>query len=140
MKGKNPYTDPVREIVVRRDDGKCLRLVTNDLDASAEEIADLYKQRWEIELFFKWIEQNLKIRHFIGTSENAVKTQIYIALIAFLLLRAAHNLQKMVQRPQAFARLVKLNLMTRRCLSQLLKPTRIDQKDKRQKSLCFDTI
>jgi hypothetical protein len=115
----NPFTDPVREIVVSADHGKTLRLVTNDLDAPAQEIAALYKQRWEIELFFKWVKQNLKIRHFLGTSENAVKIQIYVALIAFLVLRAAHNAQKAISRPQAFARLVKLNIMHRRPLQGL---------------------
>ena len=67
--------------------GKVLRIFTNDLTASAQEIADLYKRRWAIELFFRWIKQTLKISHFLGTSENAVRIQIAVALIAFLLLR-----------------------------------------------------
>lgn len=84
----NPLADvPLREIVVEREDKEPLRLVTNDLTRSASEIADLYKERWQIELLFKWIKQNLKIKRFLGRSENAVKCQIYIALIAFLLLR-----------------------------------------------------
>ena len=99
----------MREIAISVDRNKTLRFVTNDLKAPAEEIAALYKQRWEIELFFKWIKQNLKIKHFLGVSENAVKIQIYVALIAFLILRAAHNAQKTIPRPQAFARLVRLN-------------------------------
>jgi len=132
MKGKNPFTDPVREIVVRRDGNKTLRLVTNDLDAPAEEIAALYKLRWEIELFFKWIKQNLKIKHFLGVSENAVKIQIYIALIAFLILRTAHNAQKTIARPQAFARLVRLNIMHRRDLCALKDKHRTGPPDKRQ--------
>ena len=77
--------DPVRELCVRISTGKEIRLVTNDLDAPAEEIAELYKQRWQIELFFKWIKQNLKIKQFLGTSENAVRTQIFAALISYLL-------------------------------------------------------
>ena len=129
---KNPFTDPVREIVLRVDRDKTLRLVTNDLDAPAEEIAGLYKQRWEIELFFKWIKQNLKIRHFLGTSENAVKIQIYVALIAFLILRAAHNAQKSIPRPQAFARLVRLNIMHRRDLFALRERQRTTRPDERQ--------
>ncbi|ESX18809.1 hypothetical protein X765_32260 [Mesorhizobium sp. LSHC440B00] len=67
---RNPFADPVREINVRIATGKIIRLLTNDLDASAEEIADLYKERWQIELFFKWIKQNLKIRHFLGASRG----------------------------------------------------------------------
>ena len=90
---KNPLWDRVlREIVVARPDKDTpLVLLTNDLTRSASEIAALYKQRWEIELFFKWLKQNLKIRSFWGRSENAVRIQIYVALIAFLLLRLLHN-------------------------------------------------
>ncbi len=81
---RNPLADPVREIVVRIPTGTT-RLATNDLDAPAEEIADLYRQRWQIELFFRWIKQNLKMRRFLGASENAVRTQVFVALIAYLL-------------------------------------------------------
>lgn len=120
---RNPFTDPVREIVVKIDDCKTIRLVTNDLDAPAEDIADLYKQRWQIELFFKWVKQNLKIRHFIGASENAVRIQIFVALIAYLLLRAAQACQNAIQQPLAFARLVRINLMHRRPINALRKTT-----------------
>jgi putative transposase len=88
---ENPlYEVELREVVVAREGKEPLHLVTNDLQKSAEEIAALYKQRWQIELFFKWIKQNLGIKSFLGGSENAVKTQIYAALIAFLLLRLFH--------------------------------------------------
>jgi len=87
---QNPYGQPVREVLVRISTGKQIRLLTNDLDAPAQTIADLYKQRWQIELFFKWIKQNLKIKHFLGTSENAIRIQIHVALIAYLLLKMAH--------------------------------------------------
>jgi IS4 transposase len=59
------------------------------LDAPAAEIAELYKRRWAIELSFRWAKQTLKIRRFLGTGENAVRIQIAVALIAFLLLRLA---------------------------------------------------
>lgn len=81
------YDTPVREIVVARAGKTDLHLITNDLTRPAEGIAALYKERWQIELFFKWIKQNLKIIRFLGRSENAVKMQIYVAMIAFLLLR-----------------------------------------------------
>jgi hypothetical protein len=80
----NPFQDPVREIEVEIESGTVLRIVTNDLDAPAEAIAELYKRRWQIELFFRWVKQTLKIRHFLGTSENAVRIQVAVALIAFL--------------------------------------------------------
>jgi putative transposase len=66
----------------RESDGKELVFFTNDLTRSAVEIADLYQQRWQIELFFKWIKQNLKIKRFYGTSENAVKLQVLVAMIS----------------------------------------------------------
>ena len=128
----NPFTGPLREIAIGVDQNKTLRFVTNDLEAPAEEIAALYKQRWEIELFFKWIKQNLKIKHFLGVSENAVKIQIYVALIAFLILRTAHNAQKTIPRPQAFARLVRLNIMHRRSLLNIKDRPQIPPPDTRQ--------
>mgnify|MGYP002032940950 CR=1 FL=1 len=85
------YDTDLREIVVAREDKDPLHLVTNDLTRPAAEIAELYKERWQIELFFKWIKQNLKIKSFLGRSENAVRTQIYVALIAFVLLSLFKN-------------------------------------------------
>jgi hypothetical protein len=116
----NPFQDPVREVRVKLDTGKVLRILSNDLDATAQEIADLYKRRWAIELFFRWVKQTLKIRRFLGTSENAVRIQIAVALIAFLLLRMAQSAQQAVASPLAFARLVRANLMHRRRLDRLL--------------------
>ena len=119
---KNPMQVPVREIGVIIDTGKMLRIVTNDLDAPAEEIADLYKQRWQIELFFRWVKQTLRIKRFIGVSENAVRIQIAVALIAFLILRMAQVVQKAVRSPLEFARLVRANLMHKRRIDRLLEP------------------
>jgi hypothetical protein len=118
----NPFANAVREVRVKTDTGKVLRILSNDLDAKAQEIADLYKRRWAIELFFRWIKQTLKITHFLGTSQNAVRIQIATALIAFLLLRLAQTAQKTVKSPLTFARLVRINLMHRRRLDRLLQP------------------
>ena len=117
----NPMSGLVREVRVVIETGKVLRIFTNDLTASAQEIADLYKRRWAIELFFRWVKQTLKISHFFGTSENAVRIQIAVALIAFLLLRLAHDANKIVQSPLAFARLIQANLMHRRPIADLLR-------------------
>lgn len=119
---RNPFQDAVREVRVRTDTGKVLRILSNDLDASAQEIADLYKRRWAIELFFRWIKQVLKIKKFLGTSDNAIRIQIAVALIAFLLLRLAQAAQSAVKSPLAFARLVATNLMLRRRIDRLLEP------------------
>jgi hypothetical protein len=119
---KNPFAGPAREVRVRTETGKVLRILSNDLDALAEEIAALYKRRWRIELFFRWVKQTLKIRHFLGRSENSVRIQLAVALIAFLLLRLAHEAQNTVHGLLAFARLVRANLMHRRPIDRLTEP------------------
>ncbi len=131
---RNPMPQAVREVRIMIETGKVLRILSNDLDASAQEIADLYRRRWAIELFFRWVKQTLKITRFCGTSENAVRIQIAVALIAFLLLRLAQATQKAVRSPLVFARLVRANLMHRRSLDNLLEPPPIVQ-DPRQMSL-----
>lgn len=97
-KRKNHYEKPLRRIeIARPDHATPIVLATNDFTRSALEIADIYKKRWLIELFFKWIKQNLKIKRFLGKSENAVKIQLYSALISYLLLalyRHTHGLQQ----------------------------------------------
>jgi putative transposase len=82
---RNPYGARLRRIEVARENKPPLVLVTNDFKRSALSIADTYKARWQIELFFKWLKQNLKIKRFLGRSENAVRIQILCALIAYLL-------------------------------------------------------
>ena len=133
--GPNPYTDPVRQITVRIATGKVIRLVTNDLDAPAQQIADLYKQRWQIELFFKWLKQNLRIARFLGTSENAIRIQIFVALIAHLMLRIAHSAQTCVRALTAFARLVRLNIMHKRPINALKAPPPDKNPDPAQRQL-----
>jgi IS4 transposase len=132
---KNPFQKPVREIRVVTETGKQLRILSNDLDAPAEEIADLYRRRWQVELFFRWIKQTLKIRHFLGTSENAVRIQVAVTLIAFLVLRLAQQAAAITDSPLAFARLVRANLMHRRPLDALLAATPPITSDRRQLTL-----
>src|SRR5690625_996253 len=74
-----------RLIKVADTKGNILRIITNCFDLSPEKVSDIYKSRWAIELFFKWLKQHVNIKHFYGTSENAVLNQIYIALIAYCL-------------------------------------------------------
>lgn len=95
--------------------------ITNHLDLSAQTIADIYKQRWQVELFFKWIKQNLKIKAFLGTTKNAVMTQIWIALCAFLLLAFIKFNSKIQSSMQSMLRLFQLNLFIKRDLLELLK-------------------
>ncbi len=119
---KNPYVKPVRLVTVVPDTGRQIVLVTNDLQAPAAQIAALYKQRWQVELFFKWVKQNLKVRHFLGTSENAVRIQILTALIAYLLLRLAQLATGTALSLQTVARLVAKTTFQRKPLAQLFDP------------------
>jgi hypothetical protein len=128
---QNPMQQAVREIVVTTDAGKPLRILTNDLDAPAQEIADLYKRRWLIELFFRLMKQMLRITHFIGRSENAVRIQIAVALIAFVLLHLLHKMTKAQQGFLELVRLVRANLMHRKDatrLRQIQSPPQIDSR------------
>ena len=80
------YPDRLRRISYRDpENGKALVFLTNNFDLPALTIAQLYKSRWRVELFFKWVKQNLKIKHFFGTSDNAVKTQVWIAICVYVL-------------------------------------------------------
>lgn len=98
------------------------QFVTNALDISAQTVADLYKERWQIELFFKWIKQNLKVKSFLGTSMNAVKTQLWIALCAYLVLSFLKFQSKVGTSLQRMLRILQLNLFERRDLHSLFKP------------------
>ena len=82
---KQNYPETLRRIKYRDPDGRVLVFLTNDFSLPALVVADLYKGRWQIELFFKWIKQHLRIKAFYGTSANAVKTQIWIAICVYLL-------------------------------------------------------
>ncbi|WP_407639314.1 transposase [Geotalea uraniireducens] len=88
-------------------------------------IAELYKQRWQIELFFKWIKQNLKVKTFLGTSENAVQTQLWIAMCVYLLLAWLKFKSKLGLSAQQMLRLLQLNLFARRNLEHLFRPPQI---------------
>jgi hypothetical protein len=80
------YPDRLRRISYRDpENGKALVFLTNNFDLPALTIAQLYKSRWGVELFFKWVKQNLRIKHFFGTTENAVKTQVWIAICVYVL-------------------------------------------------------
>ena len=102
---RQKYPEPLRYIRVMDDNtDEVVAFLTNNFDLPAETISDIYKSRWDIELFFKWIKQHLRIRSFYGTSENAVKTQIWIAVSTYLLVamlkkscKVEHSLYKILQ-------------------------------------------
>lgn len=103
------------------DTGRRYVFLTNIFHLTADVIADIYKQRWQIELFFKWLKQNLKLRGFLGTSRNAVLTQIWIALCLALLLAYLKFLARIGHSLQTILRLLQLNLFLRRNLLALLR-------------------
>lgn len=90
--------------VYKEDENKVIEIITNNLAWSARTIADLYKKRWDIELFFKAMKQNLQIKTFLGTSENAVKSQIYVALISYLLVELINR--TIAKKTKSFSNLV----------------------------------
>jgi putative transposase len=100
--------------------GKHYYFLTNNFDLAAATIAEIYKARWQIELFFKWIKQNLKIKSFLGTSKNAVMTQIWIAICVYLLLAYLKFASQISKSFQQILRLLQLNLFDRRELRRLL--------------------
>jgi putative transposase len=112
----------LRRIVLRRDDGRWLTILSNDLQRSAGDIAALYRKRWQIELLFRWIKQHLKIRAFLGRSENAIRLQLFAAMIAYLLLRIAARDSRSRLLALRFADLVRTRLFERRPVATIDMP------------------
>ena len=103
-----------------RSTGKTYRFLTNNFSLAAATISGIYKARWEIELFFKWIKQNLKIKSFLGTSKNAVMSQVWIAMIYFLLLSFIKHQTKYRYSLLTLARIIQETLFDRRSLIDIL--------------------
>ena len=122
LKGRQcPY--PLRRIGYRDPETKKhFVFITNNFKLSAKTIADIYKERWQIEIFFRWIKTNLIIKSFIGNSLNAVMTQLYVALIAYLLLCMFKFLSKLPASLQNLLRVIQLNLFRRCSLEELFEP------------------
>ena len=120
---RKDYPSTLRRVVIRDETGKRLVFLTNNFALPPEVIGDLYRQRWQVELFFKWIKQHLRIKVFFGTSENAVKTQIWIAISTYLLIAIAkkrlhleqHSLYEILQ-------ILSLSMFENIPINQLLTP------------------
>ena len=102
--------------------GEEYEFLTNALDIPAATVAALYKERWQVELFFKWIKQHLKVKSFVGTSMNAVRTQLWIALCAYLLVAFIKFRSRLGASILQILRLIQLNLFERRNLEGLFRP------------------
>jgi putative transposase len=110
----------LRCIILRREDGRLLTILSNDIGRPAAEIAALYRKRWQIELLFRWIKQHLKIRRFLGRSENAIRLQIFAAMIAYLRIAARNSRSSLLAL--RFADLVRTRLFERRPVATIDKP------------------
>lgn len=104
------------------ESGKVYVFITNQKTWSAQTVADIYKSRWEVELFFKWIKQNLKIKSFLGNTINAVASQIFVALCVYLLIAFQQFVSKTTYGLQRVLRLVELNALARKSIADLLCP------------------
>ena len=113
---------PLRRVGYRDpDSGKHYVFITNHFQWSAKTIAGIYKQRWQVELFFKWIKQNLKIKAFVGNTENAVMTQVMIALCTYLTIAFLKFHAKIGHSLQQICRLIHVNLFAKRELMGLFR-------------------
>ena len=114
---KEKYPGPLRRIVVHDPEKQePVVLLTNHLRFAASTIGEIYRDRWEIELFFKTLKQNLKVKTFIGESENALRIQIWTALISLLVIKWLHHLSKAGWSFSNMATMLRLNLFTYRAL------------------------
>lgn len=120
-KSKAGYPERLRRVSFRDPEtGKRLVFLTNLFEPPALTIAAIYKNRWQIELFFKWLKQNLSVKHFFGNSINAVKAQIWIAVCAYLLVLIAIKHHRLPVSPQIFLHLIETNIFEKITLDQLV--------------------
>ena len=117
------YPTTLRRIRIKDDEGKTLVFLTNNTDLPARTIADLYRCRWQIELFFKWIKQHLRIKAFFGTSENAVKSQIWIAVSVYVLVAILKKRLNLSASLYEILQILSLTMFERTPLDQLLTRT-----------------
>lgn len=130
---RNRYTARLRRVKYKdKETGKILEFLTNNLELPALTIAKLYKQRWQVELFFKWIKQHLRIKAFFGTSENAVKTQIWIAISVYILIAILKKTLRLEHSLYTISKVLSISLfekthslsqfLNRRCATTEVKP------------------
>ena len=118
------YPDRLRRISYRNpEDGKTLVFLTNNFDLPALSIAQLYKCRWQVELFFKWIKQNLRIKHFFGTTDNAVKTQVWIAICVYVLVAIVRKELRLELSLSQILQILSVNVFEQVPLAELVAKT-----------------
>jgi hypothetical protein len=117
---RKDYPATLRRIVVKDEMGKRMTLLTNNFALAPELIAQLYRQRWQVELFFKWIKQHLRIKTFLGESENAVKTQIWIAVCTYALIAILKKRLKLEHSLYEILQILSLTMFETTPINQLL--------------------
>lgn len=125
-KGSKSYPDKLRKIkYIDNETNKELIFLTNNMDLDAIKIAQLYKQRWMVELFFKWIKQHLRIKNFWGTSENAVRIQIYCAVITYCMVAIAEANLKLDRPSYEILKILGISMLDKTPIRNLF--TKIEQ-------------
>ena len=118
---RHSYCVPLRRIEFYiAEQARSITLLTNQFDLQAGQIAQLYKSRWQVELFFKWIKQNLRIKAFVGTSMNAVKTQIWCAVCSYLVVAIVKKRLALPASMHAIMQVLSLSLFETTPLDRLL--------------------
>ncbi len=121
VKSRKLYPDELRLVkVLDPESGELITFITNNLDFYPQEIANSYRHRWDIEVFFKWIKQNITIKSLWGYSENAVKTHLWVAITAYLLLAKIKIDTKSPHSITEVATLIRVSALEKRELRDLL--------------------
>ena len=128
---KNKCADKLLKLVyVSRENDTPMTIITNKIETPNTEISELYQKRWQIELFFKWIKQNLQIKSFLGRTPNAVKLQICIALILYLLIKQATELKMFIAEICNYFTESKFLKIINNNIFQTLKPRKYGRKSR----------
>lgn len=126
------YPTALRRVVVKDNEGKRIVFLTNNTRLPPEVIGELYRLRWQVELFFKWIKQHLRIKAFFGTSENAVKTQIWIAVATYVLIAIVKKRALLPHSLYELLQILSLTMFETTPINQLLTPPPLMQDDDQQ--------
>ena len=141
VKSATLYPEQLRKIkFIDKENDKELIFLTNNFSLDADTIAKLYKDRWKIELFFKWIKQHLRIKSFFGTSENAVKIQIYSAIAVYVLVAIIKKKLKLSESLYTILQVLSINIFSKVYINQLLNKNSnsIENYDSRNQLFLFD--
>ena len=126
------YPTALRRVVVKDDAGKRIVFLTNNARLPPQTIGELYRLRWQVELFFKWIKQHLRIKAFFGTSENAVKTQIWIAVATYVLIAIVKKRARLPHSLYELLQILSLTMFETTPINQLLAPPPLMRDDDQQ--------